>query len=68
MTKLTVQRIKNLNTLVIKQTEGRFFIATPDSIIISVDSLASLLHFMVQNGLISRKVLEVILQDTEDEW
>jgi hypothetical protein len=68
MTRLTVQKIRNLNTLVIKQTEGRFFIATADSIIISVDSLANLLHFMVQNGLVSRKVLEVILQDTENEW
>jgi hypothetical protein len=68
MTRLTVQKIRNLNTLVIKQTEGRFFIATADSIIISVDSLANLLHFMVQNGLVNRKVLEVILQDTENEW
>lgn len=66
MTKLTVQKIKNLNALVIKQKDGKYFLATTDSIVISIDSLSNLLLFLVQNGYVDRKVLEIILQDTED--
>ena len=68
MSKLTVLKISQENTLVIRQKEGeRFFIATKDSIIISVDTLAFLLKFMVQNDFVSKKVLETILQDIENE-
>lgn len=66
MTKITVQKIKNLNTLVIKQKEGRFFISTDDSIIISIDSFAFLLKFLVLNNYVSKKVLETILQEVDD--
>ena len=66
MSKITVQKIKNLNTLVIKQQEGRFFISTDDSIIISIDSFSFLLKFLVQSGYLSKKVLESILQEVND--
>jgi len=66
MSKITVQKIKNLNTLVIKQLEGRFFISTDDSIIISIDSFSFLLKFLVQSGYLSKKVLESILQEVND--
>ncbi len=66
MTRLTISKISQLNTLVIKQKEGRdFFIATPSSIVISVDTLAFILKFLVQNNYMSKKVLEGILQDVE---
>jgi hypothetical protein len=64
MSKLTVTPIPNLNLLVIKQFEGRdFFISAPNSIIISVTSLAFLIKFLVQNGFISEQVLVGILEE-----
>ena len=67
MAKITVQKIKQLNTLVIRQKEGRFFYSSEDSIIISIDFLSFLLKFLVQNDYVSKKVLETILQEVEVE-
>lgn len=68
MTRLTISKIDQLNTLVIRQTDGRqFFIATDDSIVMSITTLAFILKFLVQNNLMSKKVLEGILQDVENE-
>ena len=65
MTRLTVTKISNLNnTLVIRQFDGRdCFIASQDSIIISVSNLASILQFLIMNGYMSHKVLEGILEE-----
>jgi hypothetical protein len=64
MAKVTVTVLPALNTLVIKQVEGKdFFISTNDSIIISVQNLAFILSFLVNNGFVSHKVLEGILED-----
>jgi hypothetical protein len=66
MTKLTVTRIPNMNTIVIRQFEGKdFFITSKDSIVIGIDSLAFILNFLVLNNFISHKVLEGILEDKE---
>jgi hypothetical protein len=67
MAKVTVQKIQNLNTLVIKQQEGRFFISTQDSIVISVPCFAYLLKFLIQNNYISKKIVEGILQEIDAE-
>jgi hypothetical protein len=66
VTKITVQKLNKLNTLVIKQQEGRFFIATSDSIIISIPCYVDLLRFLVQNDYVSIKSLEGVIQDVRD--
>lgn len=64
MSRIKVTQIPQLNTLVIRQYEGRdFFISVPDSIIITVCNLAHLLTFLVMNGYLSHKVLEGILEE-----
>jgi len=63
MTKLTVTKVLK-DTLVIRQFEGKdCFIATVDSIVISIGSLANILHFLVMNEYMSPKVLEGILEE-----
>jgi len=62
--KLTVTKIPLLNSIVIKQYGGRdFFIAAPDSIIISIPSFSFLLRFLVENGFVSEKILEGVLEE-----
>lgn len=64
MSKITVSSIPQLSTLVIKQSDGRdFFIATPDSIIMTISSLTFLLTFLLENGFISPRTLEGILEE-----
>jgi len=59
---LSVKKI--LNNLVLKQENGReYFISTPDSIIISIPKLATILKFLVINNFISIKVLEVVVDE-----
>lgn len=61
--KLTVTKIPNLNQLIIKQSGGRdFFISAPDSIIMSISSLAFLLQFLIENGFMPVEVLKGILE------
>lgn len=68
MSKIKVMKLAQLNTLVIKQEEGHeFFISAPDSIIISVSSLAFLLKFLAENNYISVKVLEGIVEDVRSQ-
>jgi len=62
--KLLIKNIPHLNTLVLQQVGGKgFFIATNNSIVIGIDSLAFILHFLVMDGAISHKVLEGILEE-----
>lgn len=64
MPKLTVTKIPKLNTLVIKQVDGRdFFIAAPNVLVISVSSLSFLLKFLVDNEFLSYRVLEGVLEE-----
>ena len=68
MTKLTVTRIPKLNTLVIKQLEGKdFFVASSSVIVMSIQNFSYLLKFLVNNGIISHKILEVILEEYHEE-
>ena len=64
MPKLTVTKIPKLNTLVIKQVDGRdFFISAPNVLVISISSLAFLLKFLVDNEFLSYRVLEGVLEE-----
>jgi hypothetical protein len=65
MEKLSVLTLGGSNTLVIKKSrDSRFFITTPDSIIIGKDGFLTLLNFLVTNGFIHPKVLQGILEET----
>ena len=67
MPKLTVTRIPNMNTIVIKQIDSKdFFITSRDSIVIGIDSFAFILDFLVKNDFISHKLLEGILEEREN--
>lgn len=64
MAKLTVTKLPNSTTLIIKQTEGYdFFLSSESSIVISVGSLSFLIKFLVDNNFMSPKVLEGILEE-----
>jgi hypothetical protein len=64
MAKMTVKFIKQLNTLVIKNEDGRgLFISTVNSLIISIGNLATLLRFLVFNNFLSVKVLEGLIEE-----
>jgi len=64
MALLKVSKIPKLNTIVVKQDKERaFFIASPTSLVISVDTLAFLLKFLIDNGYVSHKVLEGVLEE-----
>lgn len=64
MTKLIVQPIINLNSLVLKQEGGHdFFIATDNSIIISVPTLSYIISFLVKSGFVDKEVLCGILEE-----
>lgn len=68
MSKIKVVKLAPLNTIVIRQEEGHdFFISAPDSIIISVSSLAFLLKFLAENNYISVKTLEGIVEDVRSQ-
>lgn len=59
--KLTV--IPQLNSVVIKQYNGHFFIAAPNSIIIDKDGLLALIKELENINFIDRYDLEAILDD-----
>ena len=58
-----VQKLHKLNTLVIKQTGGRFFIAAPDSIVIDVPGLMMLLKFLVFCGYVDIKAFKGLVEE-----
>jgi hypothetical protein len=63
-TKLSIQKLNHLNTLVIKQEGGKdFFVSTKDSIIISIPQLSRLLLFLLKLEFLSPKVLEGVLEE-----
>ena len=63
MQKLTITRIPKINTIVIKQEGGKFFLASPNSIIIDIVGLSYILKFLVTNNIMSVKVLEGVLSE-----
>lgn len=63
MAKLRVTKIPNMNTLVIRQSGGNYFIATKDALIIDIFGLSALLKFLLFSKMISPKVLRGILEE-----
>lgn len=63
-TKLEISKLRGVNVIVIKRTQGNeFFITTPDSIIMGVSEYATLLNHLVKADMISYKILEGILEE-----
>jgi len=64
MSKLTISKIPNLNSFVLRQSDGNdFFIATPNNIIFSKVSFAFILKFLVENKYLDHQLLEGILEE-----
>lgn len=63
MQKLTITPIPKINTIVIKQEGGKFFLASANSIIIDIVGLSYILKFLVTNHIMSVKVLEAIVDE-----
>lgn len=64
--KLSIIKLPNSSTLVIKQRDGNFFLTSRDSIIIDTFGLSTLLKFLVMNDVMSVKVLEGIVGEYYD--
>jgi hypothetical protein len=67
-TKLNISKIEQLNTIVIKQEINGtpFFIAANNNLVIGIDTLATILTFLVKSGYMSEKVLEGILAEVKE--
>lgn len=53
-----------MNTIVIKQSgDKKFFVATPDSIVIDIFGLSSILKFLLFSKMLSKRVLEGVLEE-----
>lgn len=67
--KLKLTRLSQLDTVVIKQEGGRFFISTPNSIIIDKAGYLWLMEVLIKSGFINTKdVQEVALRLTAFGW
>ena len=67
MTVLKITRIPQLNSVVIKQEGGHFFIATPNSFIIDKEGLMRLMWELVKLGFIDESDTE-LLEDLSKGW
>lgn len=62
-TRLKISRILK-STLVLKQLDGNdFFIATSKAIVISIQKLVIILHFLVLNDILDHQILEGLLEE-----
>ena len=63
-TRLEISKLKGVNVIVIKRTQGNeFFITTPDSIIMGISEFSTLLNYLVKSKILSHKILEGILEE-----
>lgn len=68
MASLKMSRIPKLNTIVIRQDKERaFFIASPTSIVVSTETLAFIIKFLVENNYMDHQVLEGILEEVHSD-
>ena len=62
-TKLRIFKIPHMNTIVIKQSGGHYFVATKDSIVIDLFGLSSILKYLLVSEIMSPRVLEGVLEE-----
>lgn len=56
-----------MNTIVIKQSgDKKFFVATPDSIVIDIFGLSSILKFLLFSGMLSKRVLTGLIEEFDN--
>lgn len=70
-TRLMVQKLEHLNTLVLRQQGGRdFFIASDNAIVISIPTLVHIIVFLTKNGYLNEKTLIGVLEEcnTTEKW
>lgn len=66
-TKLTVTKLPNRPILIIRQIgKPEFFVSSFNVLTIEIPALAFLIKFLVQNGFISKKLLEGILSEVNE--
>lgn len=64
MSSLKMTKIPNLNVLVIKQGIGNeHFVASPNSIVITIDNLSLILRMLINSKCLDHEVLEGILEE-----
>lgn len=64
MTLLKLTKIPQLNSIVIKQEGGHFFIATPNSFIIDKEGMYILISELVDRGFLDfTRLMEYLLKD-----
>jgi len=61
--RLKIIKIPNLNTIVLKQHGGKFFLTTRDSFIIDTAGFYLILEFLVKNNMLELEVLERIINE-----
>jgi hypothetical protein len=63
-TRLTVTKLPNRDTLIIKQLGSpEFFVSSHNVIVIEIPTLSFLIKFLIMNNFISKKVIEGILSE-----
>lgn len=63
MTTLKITKLPNLNLLVIKQSDGNFFITAKDSIIIDIEGVYKLLNNLLSTNMIDGEIIKEILDN-----
>lgn len=61
--KLKIFKIPRMNVIVIKQSGGKFFVSTKDSIVIDLFGLSSILKYLLISNIVSPKLLEGVLEE-----
>ncbi len=65
--RITVMKLPNTSTLIIKQKgNGNLFLSSYNVIVIEIPALTFLIKFLVQNGYVSKKALEGILSELSE--
>ena len=64
---LKIINLKELNSVSIQNENGMHFIASNSGIVISIQTLAYIINYLIKNGIMSPKVLEGILEEYNTE-
>ena len=60
---LKIINLKKHNSVSIQQEDEHYFITSGNGIVISIQTLAHIINYLVQNNIMSFKVLEGILEE-----
>jgi hypothetical protein len=60
---IKITKIPFLNIIVVKQSNGEFFVTTKNSLVIDVAGLSIILRFLVLNNMLDYNILERILDE-----